>query len=89
MEFWLSLTSKYFVFRLLARNVKIKIQSVILRLVLDGRETWYLTMRKGYELKVTEYRVLRKISGPNREVGKYFIIYTTHKILLGLSCQGG
>jgi hypothetical protein len=32
-----------------------------------GCETWFLTLRDGYRVKVFENRVLRRIFGPNRD----------------------
>jgi hypothetical protein len=50
------------------RNVKIKIyKTVIFSVVLYGCETWSLTLREKYRLRVFENRVLRKIFGPKRE----------------------
>jgi hypothetical protein len=34
---------------------------------LYGRETWSLTLREEYELKVSEKRVLRRIYGPIKD----------------------
>jgi hypothetical protein len=52
------------VFRLLSRNVKVKIyKTIILPVVLYGCETWSLTHR----LRVFENRVLRRIFGPKRD----------------------
>jgi hypothetical protein len=51
-------------FRLLYRNVKVKIYKIIiLPLVLYGYETWSLTLREGHRLRVFENRVLRGIFG--------------------------
>jgi hypothetical protein len=48
--------------------VKIKIyKTIILSVVLYGRETWSLTLRKGHRLRVFENRVLRRIFGPKRD----------------------
>jgi hypothetical protein len=53
---------------LLSRNVKVKIyKTIILPVVLYGCETWSLTLREGYRLRVFENRVLRKIFGPKRD----------------------
>ena len=55
--------------RLLSKNLKIKIyRTVILPVVLYGCETWSLTLREERKLRVFENRVLRKISGPRRDV---------------------
>jgi hypothetical protein len=51
-------------FRLLSRNVKVKIhKTIILPVVLYGCETWSLLLR----LKVCENRVLRRIFGSKRD----------------------
>jgi hypothetical protein len=48
--------------------VKIKIyKTLILPVVLNGCETWPLTLRKEHRLRVFENRVLRKIFGPKRD----------------------
>jgi hypothetical protein len=53
---------------LISKNLKIKIyKTVILPVVLYGCETWSLTSREEYRLRVFENRVLRKIFGPKRE----------------------
>jgi hypothetical protein len=50
---------------LLPKNVKIRIyKTVILPVVLDGCETWSLTLRKEHRLRAFESRVLRRIFGP-------------------------
>jgi hypothetical protein len=57
-----------FVFRLLSRNVKGKIQKTIIRpVVLYGCETWSLTLREDHRLRVFENRVQRRIIRPNRD----------------------
>jgi hypothetical protein len=54
--------------RLISKNLKIKIyKTVILPVVLDGCETWSLTLREEHRLRVYENRVLRRIFGPRRE----------------------
>jgi hypothetical protein len=54
--------------RLISKNLKIKIyKSVILVFVLNGCETWSLTLREEHKLRVFENRVLRRIFGPKRE----------------------
>jgi hypothetical protein len=51
-------------FHLLSENVKIRIyKTIILPVVLCGRETWSLTLRKEHSLRVFENGVLR-IFGP-------------------------
>jgi hypothetical protein len=53
--------------RLLSRNVKVKIyKTIILPVVLNGCETWSLTLRVDHRLRVFENRILRRISGPKR-----------------------
>jgi hypothetical protein len=50
---------------LLSRNVKVKIHNtIILPVVLYGCDTWFLTLREEYRLRVFENRVLKKIFGP-------------------------
>jgi hypothetical protein len=54
--------------RLLSRNVKVKIyKTVILPVVLNGCETWSLTLREEHRLRMFEKRVLRRIFGPKRD----------------------
>jgi hypothetical protein len=54
--------------RLISKNLKIKIyKTVILPVALYGCETWSLTLREEYRLRVFENKVLRKIFGPKRE----------------------
>jgi hypothetical protein len=53
---------------LLSKNVKFKIyKAVILYIVLYGCETWSLTLRKEYTLRVFENRILSRIFGPKRD----------------------
>jgi hypothetical protein len=48
--------------------VKVKIyKTIILPVVLYGRETWSLTLREENRLRVFENRVLRRIFGPKRD----------------------
>jgi len=63
-----------------------------------GCETWSLTLREEYDLRVFENRVVMKIFGPKRqegrEVGKgcimrSFITCTLRQIQLGWQNQGG
>jgi hypothetical protein len=55
-------------FRLLSRNLKIKIQkTIILAVVLYGCKTLSLKLRDEHRLKVSENRVLRRIFGPKWE----------------------
>jgi len=54
--------------RLLSKNLKIKIyRNIILPVVLYGRETWSLTLREEWKLRVFENMVLRRIFGPRRD----------------------
>jgi hypothetical protein len=53
---------------LLSKNKKIIIyKTIILPVVLYGRETWSLTLRDEHRLKVFESRLLRRIYGPKRD----------------------
>jgi hypothetical protein len=53
---------------MLSRNVKVKIyKTIILAVLLYGRETWSLTLRDEHRLRVFETRVLRRIFGPKRD----------------------
>jgi hypothetical protein len=53
--------------RLLSKNVKIRnYKTLILPVVLHGRETWSLTLKEEHKLKMFENRVLR-IFGPKRD----------------------
>jgi hypothetical protein len=42
-------------------------RTTVLPFVLCGCETWSLTLREEYRLKVFENRVLRRIFGPKRD----------------------
>jgi len=42
-------------------------RTIILPVVLYGCETWSLTLREGYRLRVLENRVLGRIFGPRRD----------------------
>ena len=53
---------------LLSKNIKIKLyRNIILLVVLYGCETWSLTLRDEYRLRVFDNRVLRKILEPKME----------------------
>ena len=53
---------------LLTKIIKIKIYgTVMLPVVLYGRETWSLTLREERKLRVFKNRVLRRIFGPKRD----------------------
>ena len=55
-------------FRLLSKNLKIKIyRTIIFHVALYGCETWSLTLRKERKLRVFENKVLRRIFGPRRD----------------------
>ena len=52
---------------LLSKNLKVNIyRTLILHVVLYGCETWSLTLREEYWLRVFKSRVLRRIFGPKR-----------------------
>jgi hypothetical protein len=54
--------------RLLPRNVKVKIyKTITLPVVLNGCETWSLTLREDSRLRVFENKVLRRIFGSKRD----------------------
>jgi hypothetical protein len=54
--------------RLLSKNLKIKIHTtIILLVVLYGCETWSLKLREERRLRVSENRVLRRVFGPKRD----------------------
>jgi hypothetical protein len=53
---------------LLSKNLNIKIyRTIILPVVLNGCETWSLTLREERRLRVFEKRVLRRIFRPKRD----------------------
>jgi hypothetical protein len=53
---------------LLSKNLKIRLyKTIILPVVLYGRETWSLTLREEHIPKVFENRVLWRIFGPRRD----------------------
>jgi hypothetical protein len=53
---------------LLSKNVKIRIDlTIILPVVMCGCETWSLTLREEYRLRVFENRVLKRIFGLKRD----------------------
>ena len=77
---------------LLSTNLKIKIYStIILPVVLYGRETWSLTLTEEGRLSVFEKRVLMRIFGPKgdkvtrewRNLHNDEIICTSHPVLFG------
>jgi hypothetical protein len=53
---------------LLSKSLRIRIyKTIILPVVLYGREPWSLTLREEHRLRVFENRVLRRIFGPKRD----------------------
>ena len=57
-----------FSFRLLCKNLKIKIyKTIILPVVLYGCEAWSLILREERKLRVFENRILRRIFGPKKD----------------------
>jgi hypothetical protein len=53
---------------LLSKNIQIRIyKTIIFPVILYGCETWYLTLREEYRLRVFEKRALRRIFGPKRD----------------------
>jgi len=53
---------------LISKYIKIKIyRTIILPIVCHGCETWSLTLREDYKLRVFKNRVLKIIFGPKRE----------------------
>jgi len=55
-------------FRLLSKNLKIKIyRTIIMPVVLYGCETWSLTLREERRMRVFENRVLRRVFGSKRD----------------------
>ena len=75
---------------LLSKNVKIH-KTIILPVVLFGRENWSFTLREERRLRAFENRVLRRIFGPKRDEvtsGENYIMRslmncTPHPILCG------
>jgi len=53
--------------RLLSKNLKIKIRTIILPVVLYGCETLLLTLKDERKLRVFDNMVLRRIFGPRRD----------------------
>jgi hypothetical protein len=53
---------------LISKNTKIKVyRTIIFPVVLNGFETWSLTLREEHRLRVFENRVLRRIFEPERD----------------------
>ena len=70
-----------------SNNFKIKIyKTIILPVVLCGCETWSLTLRDVYRLRVFENMIPRQIFGPKRmgsgegSTVRNYIVYTVHLI---------
>jgi len=64
----LSFGAETFVFRLLSKNLKIKIyRTIILPVDLYGCETWSLILREERKLRVFEKMILRRIFGTRRD----------------------
>jgi hypothetical protein len=56
--------------RLLSKDIKIKMyETIILPVVLYGCETWFLTLRDDYRLRITEDKLLRRMFGRKRWEG--------------------
>jgi hypothetical protein len=80
-------------FSLLSKKLTIKIyRTIILPVVLYGRETWSLTLREERRVRLFENRVLRKIFGPKRDevTGERIKVHNeerndpySHPVLLG------
>ena len=77
------------VFRLLSKNLKIKIHTtIILPVVLYGSEAWSLTLREERRLRVFGNRILKLIFEPKRDKNgsgddstmKKFIVCTVRPI---------
>ena len=61
-------TSHFRLFRLLSKNLRIKIyKTILLPVVLYGCEAWSLTLRGECRLRVFENGVLRRIYGPKKD----------------------
>jgi hypothetical protein len=53
---------------LLSKDIKINIyRTIILHVVLYGCETWSLTLREEYRVRMLENRVQREYFGPKRD----------------------
>jgi len=55
--------AEFFVFQVAIKKIH---RTIIVRVVLYGRETWSLTLRKEHKLRVFENRVLRRNLGLRR-----------------------
>ena len=57
--------------RLPSKNLKIKIyKTIVLPVVSYGCETWLLTLREEYRLRVFGNGILRRVLGPKRDENK-------------------
>ena len=64
----LSLGAESFVSQFAVQKLKFKIyRTIILTVIVYGRETWSLTLGGGRRLRVFENRVLWRIFGPRRD----------------------
>jgi len=64
----LSFVAESFAFHFVNQNHKIKIyRTIILPFVVYGCETWSLTLGEEHRLSIFENRVLREISGADRD----------------------
>jgi len=52
---------------LLSKNVKVNVYRTIFLPIVYGCETWSLTFREVYGLRVFENRLLRSLYGPKRD----------------------
>jgi hypothetical protein len=50
----------------ICKNIKTEKNETVILLVLYGCETWFLTLREGHGLRVSDNRVLRTVFGPKR-----------------------
>jgi hypothetical protein len=64
---WQVLSFSYVISYVFSFFHAIPYQTIILPVVLYGRETWFLTLRDEHKLRVFENRVLRRIFGPKRD----------------------
>ena len=96
--FWLPVWELYYCLILTLSIPCNIIGCMLLPLVLCGCETWYLTLREEYWLRMFGNRVLRKVFGPNREEvtggmeklhSGEFMIFTPQQVLSRWSSQGG
>jgi hypothetical protein len=79
---------------MLSKNTKFRVyRTIILPVILYGRETLSLTLREKQRLRVFENRVLRRIFGPKRDemtggsgedyITRNLMTCTRHQILFG------